>query len=94
MDEDKWVSDMYFAATLLSYGKNIQEIDRSDGRRQKFLFTGVVQYVILMNEDGKVSVENNVSLDSVEMHYISRSLCYPPSYVDCLRNIKTAIHME
>jgi len=92
-ENTKSVGDMYLAAALLSYGASLKKVDRSDPKRQKFVFKQVVlPSIIIANDDVVVKEFPNPTLDDVETYYIARRLWLPPSYSDSVRNIKSAIH--
>jgi hypothetical protein len=44
----EYISDMYMAATLLAYGADLLEVDRSNPSRQRFKFGGEVEQVFVI----------------------------------------------
>lgn len=91
--EEKITGDMYLAAALISYEAKLINIDKSDMKRQRFYFAGIIP-VAFVFVDGEVKELHDCSLDDMERFYIARSLMYPPSYPEAIRNMKTAIHSE
>ena len=88
----KAIADMYLAAAYLSYGVNLINVDRSDPKRQKFIFQQIPPLSIVVTEsDIVVKAVSSPSLDELEMYYISKRLWLPPSYPDAIRTIKSAI---
>jgi hypothetical protein len=90
---EKAVGDMYLAAAFLAYGANLKKVDRSDARRQKFVFgQAVLPSIIISDDDVSVRSFSMATLDDLETYFISKRLWLPPSYPDAVRGIKSAIH--
>jgi hypothetical protein len=90
---EKSIGDMYLAAAFLAYGANLKKVDRGDVKRQKFVFQQtVLPSIIISNDDVQVITFNTATLDDIETYFIGKRLWLPPSYPDCVRNIKSAIH--
>jgi len=83
--------DMYFAAALLSYGAELLQVDKSNIRRQKFLFSDGLASVYILDNGVPVEV-HNPKIKDVEMYFVAKRLMFPPQYTDCLRSIKSSIH--
>jgi hypothetical protein len=86
------VSDMYLAAALLSYGTKFVGVNREDRSRQKFEFEGEVPNVVVASDDVQLTALKNIPIEQFETHFLSRRVWLPPSYPDCVRQIKSAIH--
>lgn len=91
MNEEKSISDMYLAAALLAYGCKLVDIDRSDPRRQQFVFSGFAQAIYVLDQNN-VAKLINPSLDEIETKFIAGVLVFPPSYPHTLKDLKSAIH--
>ena len=90
---EKEVGDMYLAAAMLSYGADLMRVDRSDQRRQKFVFREtMLPSIIISSDDVMVVPFLQARLEDIETYFIGKRLWFPPSYPDCIRNIKSAIH--
>lgn len=89
----KPVGDMYLAAALVAYNIVLQDIDRNDKKRQRFIFEldGTKQIFIL--EDGKVD-EKEVDLDQFETLFTCNRIMLPPIYPDCIKKIKSALYAD
>jgi len=87
----KQIGDMYIAAALLAYDCTLEEIDRSDPKRQKFNFEDTRIYVWVL--EGNFPVHEELSPEEIEMKFLSKKLLFPPTYPDALRRIKSAIHV-
>lgn len=88
---EKSIGDMYLAAALLAYDAEMDHIDRSDGKRQKFVFIGEVKEIWVM--EGNFPVRKvKPTFDDVEKAFIAHKLMFTPNYTDALRRIKSAIH--
>ena len=92
MDDEFKVSDMYLAAALLSYGAELRQIDKSNVKRQKFVFTGVIDKILVYADNGFYLIMNEPKFEEVKSKYDSNRLFFPPSYPDAVRKIKSAIH--
>jgi hypothetical protein len=89
----EYISDMYMAATLLAYGADLLEVDRSNPSRQRFKFGGEVEQVFVIEPGTKVPLRvENPTFDAVLTYYTSQKLIFPPSFVDALRRMKALIH--
>lgn len=87
------IGDMYLAAALLSYGAELLEVDKTNIRRQKFLFSDRIDS-IFVTESGVPVAIHDPKIKDVEMYFVSKRLMFPPNYPDCLRSIKSSIHSE
>jgi hypothetical protein len=94
VDNKKQIGDMYLAAALLAYGADLQEVDRTDSRRQKFCFAGKVLNVFILNPDLSPDKLPEISIEEFETLFISKKLMFPASYPDAIRRIKSAIYSE
>ena len=82
---------MYLAAAFLAYGADMDRIDRSDTRRQKFVFTGEVKEIYVM--EGTFPVRKvSPTFNEIEMAFMGHKLMFPCNYTESLRSIKSAIH--
>lgn len=82
---------MYLAATMLAYGATLEDIDRSDQRRQKFRFSGDVEEIWVQAGHSILRIETP-DFETLEKHFIGTTLVYPPRFIDCIKKIKSAIH--
>lgn len=91
----KPISDMYFAAAVLSLGAKLEKVDRTERKRQRFIFNDAIQYMIVFENEEEVQLKriDAPTIDDVEQAYITRRLWFPPSYTDAIRQIKAAIHI-
>lgn len=87
-----FISDMYMAATLLSYGADLLEVDRSDRRRQKFKFGGQISQIFILDSDKVILRIENPSFDDILTYFVGEKLMFPPSFVDSVRRVKALIH--
>jgi len=89
----KPVKNMYLAAAMLSYGAQLDRVDRSNPKQQIFIFPLLLLSYIWVCENG-VDVKRiaNPSLDKVEVCFISKTLLYPSNYSDKIREIKSIIY--
>ena len=85
------ISDMYLVAALVSYGAEYVEVDRSNPRRQKFIFAEAPHEIYVQDGNHQVRIEKP-TLDDVKIKFDNRMLWYPTSYPDVLRSIKSNIH--
>jgi len=91
MDEEKVIGDMYLAAAFLAYELPLVRIEKSEPRRQKFIFSGGCRR-IFVQESGVVMMHENPTLEDIETKFIAKTLMFPPSYPDAIRRIKSSIH--
>jgi hypothetical protein len=86
------ITDMYLAATLLSYGAKLEEIDRSDPRRQQFDFSGETVKEIWVLAGHSILRIENPTFEKINTEYVGGTLVFPPTFVDCVKKVKSAIH--
>ena len=90
---EKAVGDMYLAAAMLAYGATLKRVDRSDPKRQKFIFIPTtLPSMVISSNDVIVTTKLCPTLDDVETYFVGRRLWLPPSYPDSVKSIKSAIH--
>lgn len=92
MTQQVGFSDIYLAAALMAYGVNYSAIDRSDQRRQKFIFEVSPQSVVVSEDDIIVKTVMRPTLEEFERMFITGVLYFPPGYPECLKRIKTVVH--
>lgn len=87
------ITDMYFVATLISYGADYIGVDRADKRNQKFLFNEPIGIdKIHIFDHGTVKEIASPTFEQVRDSYDTLKLLYPPSYADAVRKVKGIIH--
>jgi len=85
-------SDIYLAAALMSYGVMYSEIDRTDPRRQKFIFEVSPLSIVISEDDIGISTIRHPSLEEFERRFVMGTLYFPPGYPEALKKIKTMVH--
>lgn len=85
--------DMYLAAALLAYGSTILKVDRSDPKRQYFHFDRLPTQVQVDGLSG-ISETRISSLEEIQSHFLAHKLWLPPTYVACLRSVKSYLYQE
>lgn len=85
------VNNMYLAAAIISYGGKLEKIDRTDKSRQKFVFSSETVTIRCVGKDNEI-IQKTACLEEVLTMYSSKQLWFPPTYPDCIRDIKSAIH--
>jgi len=92
---DKIVTkDMYLAAILVSYGSQIIEVDKTDPKKQFFHFDKLPSLIYICNEIGNPEQTPITSIDEIKSNFLSKKLYFPPSFVDCLRSVKSYLYSE
>lgn len=92
METEFETPDMYFAAALMAYGAELKCVDKSDKRRQKFIFIGKISQILVYTDNGFFIVVNEPTFADVKAKYESKRLFFHPSYPDAVRSVKSAIH--
>ena len=85
------ISDMDLAATLLAYGAELKDIDRSNPRRLQFKFAESIEEIWVQAGHSILRIEAP-DFDTIEKHFIGSTLVFPPQFIDCIKKIKSAIH--
>ncbi len=91
MFKNKWTTDMYMAAALISYGAMVQDIDSSDEKRKKFMFSGLMKGVYVLDDNNQV-VRKDLTVDEFEKFYISKKILFPSGYPDSIKQMKSVIY--
>lgn len=84
--------DMYLAAILMSYDCPIIGVDKSDTKRQYFQFNQLPAQVYTSNADGTPILMRVDSFEDLKALFLSKKLFLLPSFVDCLRSVKSYIY--
>jgi hypothetical protein len=87
------IQDMYLAALLLSYNFEYDGVDKSDPKRQKFLFSDGTKPVWEQETSQDVGLVM-MSVADVENAYIDQRILFPPNFPDALKRIKYVIHSK
>jgi hypothetical protein len=85
-------SEMYLAAALLSYGAELEDIDKTDINHKKFCFGGNIKQIFVLDSDHVVLRIVDPSFEDIKTKFVGQTLLFPPSYVDSVRRIKAAIY--
>ncbi len=91
MSESIKTGDMYLAALLMSYGNELVSIDRSNPKRQKFVFLYDTMKNVFVLDGQEVSVVSDMGYDEFVVEYVSRRVLFPPTYLDNLRRIRSLL---
>ena len=84
---------MYIAAAIMSYGGVNIKVDASNPNQQRFMFRdNNLLRIVVSDSDIILKTLDNVPIEDAVMYFTSARLWFPPSYAQCLRNIKSAIH--
>ncbi len=94
MNDGIVTNDMYLAAILVSYGSQIVNVDKSDIKKQFFHFDKLPNSVYIKNESNNPEMVQVSELEEIKSHFLSKKLYFPPSFVDCLRSVKSYLYSE
>lgn len=85
------ISDLYLISALVSYGLKPLRIDRTNPKRQKFIFDAetLVGVVVWNGEESECKA---LKLDDIETYFLSKQLYFPGSYPETIREIRATIH--
>jgi len=89
----KPISDMYFAATLVSYGLEYDGTECDGSFRQVFFNFPDKTITVYKLDDGEI-FKVELDLEACYNSFQSRKLMFPPDYPNSLRNIKSAIYAK
>ena len=85
------ISELYLAATLLAYGATLEDIDRTNLRRQKFIFSGGIKEIWVLAGHSILRIENP-DFETIKTRFAGGTLVFPPMFIDCVRKLKSVIH--
>ena len=89
---NKKVSDMYLTGALKASGIEILEVDRTNERRQEFIFKEGPNTVWIL-EDGQVAKVEYADLDQIEMAYrCGKLMVSAEDYANGLRSVKNMLY--
>lgn len=89
---NKKVSDMYLAGALKAAQIEILEVDRTNERRQEFIFKEGPNTVWIL-EDGQVAKVEYADLDQIEMAYrCGKLMVSAEDYANGLRSVKNMLY--
>ena len=85
------ISDLYLISALIAYGLQPQRIDRTNLRRQKFIFDDDKPINVFVACDGEHSWKQ-LTVSEVETYFISSNLYLPGDYPKVLQDVRANIH--
>lgn len=86
--------DMYLAALLISYGSRIVKVDKTDPKKQFFHFDKLPMRVFVVSDEGTPTATVFSDLLDLQSQFLSRRIFFPPTFIDCLRSVKSHIYSE
>ena len=86
------INELYLAATLLAYGAKLEDIDKTDKKRQKFIFSEDPIEEIWVQSGHSILRIENPNIETIKTKFIAGVLVFPPNFVDAIRKVKSAIH--
>ena len=89
--ENRAISDLYLISALVSYGLRPQRVDRTNPRRQKFIFDNEKETEVYVFSDG-VLHPKTLTVEVIETYFLSDKLYFPGNYPKTLREIRANIH--
>lgn len=90
----KQVNDMYLVAALLSYGAELQKVDKENPSRQIFHFIDSPIKVWKLLDDNMITRIEFADLEQVEILFRSKKLMFLPDYHNFIRDTKSMIHAK
>ncbi len=94
MNNDIVTKDMYLAAILVSYGSQITNVDKTDPKKQYFHFDILPDRILIYNDTPNPLWCPVEELAEIKSYYLSKKLYFPPTFVDCLRSVKSYLYSE
>lgn len=86
-------SDMYLASIVIAYGGEIDVVDKSDEKRQVFIFKSLPSTVWVLEND-YVTKAIVKTVGEIKALMVSNKLMYPPNFVTAIKSIKSYIYTE
>lgn len=83
--------DLHLAAVLVAYGSSIIQVDRSNPKQMFFYFDRMPPRIYIMDTTGCPVVTSVTDLCDLRALFFSKRLFFPPSFVDCLRSVRSYI---
>lgn len=84
-------SDMYLAATLISYDANLIRVDKQDSRRQIFEFENIPTQIYIVDVGGIQAVVPK-NLEEIKIFLLGEKLMFPPSFINAMKTVKSCLH--
>ena len=91
---EKQTSDMYLAATLVSYGAEIDSVDKADPKRQMFSFKTLPLAVWVIDTKDYVTSQKVSTIAEIKALMVSERLLYPPNFVSAIKSVKSYLYAE
>jgi len=85
------ISDLYLISALVSYGLRPLRVDRTNPRRQKFIFDNDKEISVYVFSDD-VLMPKSMVVEEIETYFLSDRLYFPGNYTKTLREIRANIH--
>jgi hypothetical protein len=96
MEKEVNISDMYFAAVLKSLGAEFTDTQQSQTDKRRLTFYLSVSNIksVWVLVDGKPVNITNPTVDDIYMYYLNRTLLISTTFVESIREVKSAIYRE
>lgn len=89
--QNRAISDLYLISALVAYGLRPLRVDRTNPKRQKFIFDNEKLVDTFVFSDGTLR-PLALTVEEIETYFLSDKLFFPGNYPKTLREIRANIH--
>jgi len=90
---DNQTSNMYLAAALVSYGAEIESVNRDNPRRLMWVFRTIPKFVYLLSDD-EMETRSVESIDEIKALMASNKMLFMPNFVSSINHVKSYLFAE
>lgn len=87
-------NDMYLVATLISYGAEIDSVDKSNPKKQIFTFKEIPKAVWIICGDDQVKSQKVSNVGEIKAMMVSERLVFPPNFISSLKNVRSYFYED
>jgi len=93
MNENQ-TSNMYLAAVLVSYGAEIEGVNKDNPKRLMWIFRTLPKRVFVLEDNCRMETREVSSISEVKAIMASNKLLFPPEFVNSINLVKSYLFLE
>lgn len=87
-------NDMYLVATLISYGAEIENVDKTNPKKQVFSFRSLPKAIWVLCGEDEIKSQKVINVSEIKAMMVSERLVFPPNFISSLKNVRSYFYEE